>query len=111
MIDKEYITVGESLGISLTGIVVVFLALIFLAMAIMIVSKIVNSIAKDSPEVSTQNATAPVANAAPAVKKNDSLEPQIVSAIVGAINEEQRGRVESFRIVSITEKNKEKRKG
>lgn len=102
MIDKEFITVSEALGISLTGIVVVFLSLVFLALAITIISKVVGSLVKDSPQGSTQKA-AP-AKAAPTVKKDNSLDPQILSAIVGAINEEQRGKVNNFKIISITEK-------
>lgn len=101
MLGDVTLTLGEAFGVALTGLTVVFLALISLLIAIKIISKIVSSI-EDKKESSQSVAPA---KAAPQKKVVDnSMDPALLAAIIGAINMEERSRVESFRIVSINEK-------
>lgn len=101
MLGDVTLTLGEAFGVSLTGLTVVFLALIALLIAIMIISKLVGGI--EGKRESDQSA-AP-AKAAPQKKVVDnSMDPALLAAIIGAISMEERSRVESFRIVSINEK-------
>ncbi|MCI5643539.1 MAG: OadG family protein [Peptoniphilus sp.] len=101
MLGDVTLTLGEAFGVALTGLTVVFLALISLLIAIMIISKVVGGIqGKQEPNQSA----APV-KAAPQKKVVDnSMDPALLAAIIGAISMEERSRVESFRIVSINEK-------
>jgi len=103
MLGNVELTIGEALGVSLTGVTVVFLALISLLIAIIIISKIVGGIEGTvSKGAAPQKSTQP---SAPAAKKavDNSMDPALLAAIVGAISMQERSRVESFRIVSITE--------
>lgn len=101
MWGKETMTIVEAFGVSLTGIVVVFLSLIFLALAIKIVSTVVNGAmgsSKPSGGVKQQQSPAKAKAA-----ENKGVDPKMIAAIVGAVSQAERSRVESFKIVSINE--------
>ena len=100
MWGKETMTIAEAFGISLTGIVVVFLSLVFLAIAIKIVSAVLNGFVKEPPKGGSANKQQVKTQAAP---QNKGTDPKLIAAVVGAVSQEQRGRVENFRIVSINE--------
>lgn len=108
MIGDKYLTVSEALGVSLTGIVVVFLALIALLIAIKIISAVVGSI-EGSVSHGEENAVAKPASqsSSPApraqAKVNNEVDPQTLAAIIGAISMERRSKIDGFKIVSITE--------
>lgn len=104
MLGNVSLSLQEAFGVSLVGLTVVFLALIALLIAIIIISKIVGGIAANTENKQAQ-AQAPAQSAtAPRKAADNSMDPAKVAAIVGAISMEQRSRIESFRIVSITEK-------
>ena len=105
MLGDVTLTLGEAFGVALTGLTVVFLALISLLVAIMIISKIVGGIqGKADANKSNQKAAAPVKAAPKKAVADNSMDPALLAAIVGAISMQERSRVESFRIVSINEK-------
>lgn len=98
MWGKDTMTMGEAFVISLTGITIVFLTLISLAIAIVIISKVVNTFIKDKPAE-----TKP----APKAKKEVAtpvMEPSLIAAIIGAVSMEVNESLENFQIVSIQEK-------
>ncbi len=104
MLGDVTLTMGEAFGVALTGLTVVFLALIALLIAILIISKIVGGIqGKTDAEKSSQSA-APAKVATQKKVADNSMDPALLAAIVGAISMQERSRVESFRIVSINEK-------
>lgn len=103
MWQKDTMTMAEALGISAIGITIVFLTLICLAIAIVIVSKIVNTLVKDEPKA----ASAPVAQSKPApsaAPAAGTIAPAELAAIIGAVSLEVNEPLENFEIVSITKK-------
>lgn len=103
MLGDVTLTMGEAFGVALTGLSVVFLALISLLIAILIISKIVGGIQGKTDDGKSNQVAAP-AKAAPKKVADNSMDPALLAAIVGAISMQERSRVESFRIVSINEK-------
>lgn len=103
MLGDVTLTMGEAFGVALTGLSVVFLALISLLIAILIISKIVGGIQGKTDDEKPSQSAAP-AKAAPKKVADNSMDPALLAAIVGAISMQERSRVESFRIVSINEK-------
>lgn len=101
MWGKETMTLSEACGISLTGIIVVFLSLIFLALAIKIVSTVLNSVVKNPPQGGAKASTQQVSKTQ--APQNKGTDPKVIAAIVGAVSQAERSRVENFRIVSINE--------
>lgn len=103
MLGDVSLTMSEAFGVALTGLCVVFLALISLLIAIVIITKIVGGVqGKEDPDkASTGQAKKASPKAAPV---DNSMDPALLAAIVGAISMQERSRVESFRIVSINEK-------
>lgn len=101
---KDTMTMAEAFGISAIGLTIVFLTLISLALAIMIVSRIVNTLVKDEPK----KASAPAAKAQPASSPAPSvqgtIDPAQLAAIIGAVSLEINEPLENFEIVSITKK-------
>ncbi|KXB68123.1 MULTISPECIES: OadG family protein [Peptoniphilus] len=103
MLGDVSLTLGQAFGVALTGLSVVFLALISLLIAIVIITKIVGGIqGKEDSGKASQGAQKAAPKAAKPV--DNSMDPAQLAAIVGAISMEERSRVESFRIVSINEK-------
>ena len=103
MLGDVSLTMSEAFGVALTGLCVVFLALISLLIAIVIITKIVGAIqGKEDDNKSSQGAKKAQPKAAAPV--DNSMDPALLAAIVGAISMQERSKVESFRIVSINEK-------
>lgn len=103
MLGDVSLTLGQAFGVALTGLSVVFLALISLLIAIVVITKIVGGIqGKEDSAKANQGAQKASPKAAKPV--DNSMDPVLLAAIVGAISMEERSRVESFRIVSINEK-------
>lgn len=99
MFGKEVMTNKEALMISLTGLCIVFLTLIVIAIMIKLTSVVVNSVTKGDKEVTQKSPQ----QAAPRVEnKKDSA---VIAAIIAAVSEEMKLPVDKFRIVSIKEKN------
>lgn len=95
MITTEYIGFFESLMSSLLGMSIVFLSLVFLAIFVTIVSKVISSLEKNltsavSPTVVTAN-TKPVA----------SPDAAKIAVIAAAVSEERRESLDSFVITNI----------
>lgn len=103
MLGDVNLTLGQAFGVALTGLCVVFLALISLLIAIVLITKIVGAIqGKEDDKKPSQGAKKAQPKAAAPV--DNSMDPALLAAIVGAISMQERSKVESFRIVSINEK-------
>ena len=103
MLGDVSLTMSEAFGVALTGLCVVFLALISLLIAIVVITKVVGGIqGKEDDKKPSQGAKKAQPKAAAPV--DNSMDPALLAAIVGAISMQERSRVESFRIVSINEK-------
>ena len=83
-------TVADSIVISLVGLLVVFSALAVLAIAVIIISKVIGTLFKES---------APTAVAAPA----PAIDEESYAVLLAAVSEEARLSGEEFRVVSIKE--------
>lgn len=100
MWESGSMTMFESFMISLSGICIVFLTLMVIALMIKITSAIVGGIVKEGEKKAPAKASTPAA-APKAVNKGDDAE---VAAIIAAFSEEMKLSVDKFRIVSINEK-------
>lgn len=103
MITTEYIGFLESLLSSLLGMAIVFIALIFLAIFVMVVSRIIsvlekNLIKKADITTSTATVSAPATGASP---KKDNKEEVKIAVITAAISEEMKQPVDKFIITNI----------
>lgn len=87
---------GQSVIVSLLGMSIVFLALIVLALAIMIISKILQALIKDN----SQKPAAAVASA-PAV--SDEADKELLAVLMATIGEDLGLPTEQFKIVSVKE--------
>lgn len=96
MITTEYISFGTSFLSSLLGLGIVFLSLVFLAIFVMIVSKIIAALEKN---LVTQPQNSPVAAAA--AQPAASSEAIKIAVIAAAVSEERREPVDSFAITNI----------
>lgn len=103
MLGDVSLTMSEAFGVALTGLCVVFLALISLLIAIVIITKVVTTIQGEEKPAKANNSQAKKSSPKAAPVDN-SMDPALLAAIVGAISMQERSRVESFRIVSINEK-------
>lgn len=100
MITTEYISFATSLLSSLLGLGIVFLSLMFLAIFVTIVSKIISSLEKNLPaKLQAAPATSPVVNAN--TKPAADTEAIKVAVIAAAISEERREPLNSFVITNI----------
>ena len=104
MLGDVTLTMGEAFGVALTGLCVVFLALVSLLIAILIITKVVGGIQGKTDDEKPSQSAAPAKAAPKKVAADNSMDPALLAAIVGAISMQERSRVESFRIVSINEK-------
>jgi len=95
MITTEYISFSESLFSSLLGIAIVFLSLVFLALFVTIVSKVISSLEKNL--VSTATVTPASASAVPAAH----AEAVTVAVIAAAVSEERKEPLDRFVITNI----------
>lgn len=86
-------TVADSIVISLVGLLVVFSALAVLAVAVIIISKIIGALFKTS----APKAAAAVAAPAPVIDEES------YAVLLAAVSEEARLSGEEFRVVSIKE--------
>ena len=98
MITTEYISFVSSLFSSLLGLAIVFLSLMFLAIYVTIVSKIISGLEKNLP---AKSQAAPAAAAAAVVKPAAGSEAVKVAVIAAAVSEERREPVDSFVITNI----------
>ena len=89
----QEMTLADGLMISAVGLLVVFAALAALAIAVTIISKIINTAAKDKAPKQAAVAAAP----APA------LDEESYAVLLAAISEEARLSGEEFRVTSIKE--------
>jgi len=96
MITTEYISFSESLFSSLLGIAIVFLSLVFLALFVKIVSKVISALEKNL--VSTAKVTPAPASAAPAAAHAEAV---TVAVIAAAVSEERREPLDRFVITNI----------
>lgn len=103
MITTEYISFLESLLSSLLGMAIVFIALIFLAIFVMVVSRIISVLEKNllKPADTTKNVTAVSAPTTGASPKKDNKEDVKIAVITAAISEEMKQPVDKFIITSI----------
>lgn len=99
MFGKEVMSNSEAFMISLTGLCIVFLTLIVIAIMIKLTSVVVNAVVKEGENAVKKSPE----KAAPVVenKKDGAL----VAAIIAAVSEEMKLPVDQFKIVSIKEKN------
>lgn len=95
MWTKETMTFGESLMISAMGITVVFMALIVLALAIIVISKILGAVIKtEAPKA---------AAAAPAPVVSDEPQKETLAVLMATIGEDLGLPTDQFQITSVTE--------
>ena len=85
---------GQSVIVSLLGLSVVFLALICLALAIMVISKILRSVVSDGAK-----APAAAQKAAPAV----SDDKELLAVLMATIGDDLGLPTDKFKILSVTE--------
>ena len=86
---------GQSVIVSLLGLSVVFLALICLALAIMVISKILRSVVSDA------KAPAAAQKAAPAV--SDEADKELLAVLMATIGDDLGLPTDKFKILSVTE--------
>lgn len=98
MITTENISFFTSLLSSLIGFGIVFLALIFLAVFVTVVSKVISGFEKRLP-AKPQAAAAPAAGAS--VRAKTGADAVKVAVIAAAISEERREPLDSFVITNI----------
>ena len=77
---------------------------ILAVIAIVIITKVVGGIQGKADDGKSNQVAAPAKAASKKVAADNSMDPALLAAIVGAISMQERSRVESFRIVSINEK-------
>lgn len=99
MITEEYISVADSLAASLVGLGIVFLALIFLAIFVTIVSKVIAMLEKNIPADPRTMPTAAVPSAH--VKRAEDADAVKIAVIAAAVSEERREPLHSFAITNI----------
>ena len=87
---------GQSVIVSLLGLSVVFLALICLALAIMVISKILRSVVSDGAK-----APAAAQKAAPAV--SDEADKELLAVLMATIGDDLGLPTDKFKILSVTE--------
>ena len=85
---------GQSVIVSLLGLSVVFLALICLALAIMVISKILRSVVSDGAK-----APAAAQKAAPA----DEADKELLAVLMATIGDDLGLPTDKFKILSVTE--------
>ncbi|AVQ30545.1 OadG family protein [Fusobacterium varium] len=100
MITTEYISFLESLMSSLLGMSIVFIALIFLAIFVMIVSRIISVLEKNLIKTTDTKATVSVSTTGANTKK-DNKDGVKIAVITAAISEEMKQPVDKFIITSI----------
>ncbi|MDU1910347.1 OadG family protein [Fusobacterium sp.] len=103
MITTEYISFLESLFSSLLGMSIVFIALVFLAIFVMIVSKVIailekNLIKTAAPTANTAAVSSSVVGTSP---KKDNKEGVKIAVVTAAISEEMNQPVDKFIITNI----------
>lgn len=96
MWTESTMSIGQSLIISAMGISVVFLALVSLALAIIVISKILGSVIKD-------NAQKPAAAPAPAPVVSDEPQKETLAVLMATIGEDLGLPTDQFQITSVTE--------
>lgn len=103
MITTEYIGFLESLFSSFIGMIIVFIALIFLAIFVMVVSRIISVLEKNliKPVDTTKNTPGVSASTTGASPKKDNKEDVKIAVITAAISEEMKQPVDKFIITSI----------
>lgn len=89
-------TFADSIIISLVGLLVVFSALAVLAIAVIIISKVIGTLFKES---APKAAAAAAAVAAPA----PAIDEESYAVLLAAVSEEARLSGEQFRVTSIKE--------
>lgn len=87
---------GQSVIVSLLGLSVVFLALICLALAIMVISKILRSVVSDGAKAPTA-----AQKAAPAV--SDEADKELLAVLMATIGDDLGLPTDKFKILSVTE--------
>lgn len=87
---------GQSVIVSLLGLSVVFLALICLALAIMVISKILRSVVSDGAK-----APAAAQKEAPAV--SDEADKELLAVLMATIGDDLGLPTDKFKILSVTE--------
>ena len=95
MWTESTMSIGQSLIISAMGISVVFLALICLALAIIVISKILGAVIKDAPK--------PAAAPAPAPVVSDEPQKETLAVLMATIGEDLGLPTDQFQITSVTE--------
>ena len=99
MITTEYISFGTSFLSSLLGLGIVFLSLVFLAIFVTIVSKVIAALEKN---LATQTQSSPAASVpAAATQPAAGSEAVKIAVIAAAISEERREPLNSFAITNI----------
>lgn len=88
---------GQSVIVSLLGLSVVFLALICLALAVTVISKILRSVISDGAKAPAVVAPA----AAPAV--SDEADKELLAVLMATIGDDLGLPTDKFRILSVTE--------
>ena len=96
MWTESTMSIGQSLIISAMGISVVFLALVSLALAIIVISKILGSVIKD-------NAQKPAAAPAPAPVVTDEPQKETLVVLMATIGEDLGLPTDQFQITIVTE--------
>ena len=96
MWTESTMSIGQSLIISAMGISVVFLALVSLALAIIVISKMLGSVIKD-------NAQKPAAAPAPAPVVSDEPQKETLAVLMATIGEDLGLPTDQFQITSVTE--------
>ena len=96
MWTESTMSIGQSLIISAMGISVVFLALVSLALAIIVISKILGSVIKDK-------AQKPAAAPAPAPVVSDEPQKETLAVLMATIGEDLGLPTDQFQITSVTE--------
>ncbi|MCI6640845.1 MAG: OadG family protein [Pygmaiobacter massiliensis] len=103
MWTETTMSVGQTLILSVMGLAVVMAVLAILAIAIIIMSKLVGGVAGKKPAAAPARAVAPAKAAAPAAPAAPVIDEPTYAVLIAAASEDSGLPINSFQITSIKE--------
>ncbi len=98
---SDTMTTWESFVTFLVGFSIVFICLLSLALFIVISSKVISIIAKDTDKPKVNTTVSPSVSSKASVAKENEAETEELAIIISAISEEMKTPIDRFQIVSV----------
>ncbi len=98
---SDTMTTWESFITFLVGFSIVFICLLSLALFIVISSKVVGAIAKDTDKPKVNTTASPSVSSKASATKTNEAETEELAVIISAVSEEMRTPIDKFQIVSV----------